>query len=174
MKKSTKVIMFTPKEIIVGAAEKAQARAQIVRETAQNIWFAGLGALSLAEDQGGKAFQALVKRGAQLDAKNRKALSAIVKDVEARVEIVKEQVTDATTGTRAKLELGAEKVGAGVENGVARVMHTLGVPTRGEIQALTKKVDALTKSVDKKATRARKATAKKVKSAATASGTPAF
>ena len=53
MKKSTKVIMFTPKEIIVGAAEKAQARAQIVRETAQNIWFAGLGALSLAEDQGG-------------------------------------------------------------------------------------------------------------------------
>jgi poly(hydroxyalkanoate) granule-associated protein len=174
MKKTTKVIKFTPKEIIVGAAQKAQDRAEIVRETAQNIWFAGLGALSLAEDQGGKAFQALVKRGAQLDAKNRKALSAIVKDVEARVEIVKEQVTDATSGTRERIELGVEKVGTGVENGVARVMHTLGVPTRGEIQALTKKVDALTKSVDKKAKSARKAAVKKVKAAATASGTPAF
>ena len=174
MKKSTKVIKFTPKEIITGAAQKAQERAEIVRETAQNIWFAGLGALSLAEDEGGKAFKALVKRGAQLDSKNRKALSAIVKDVEARVEIVKEQVTDATMGTREKLELGVEKLGAGVENGVARVMHTLGVPTRGEIQALTKKVDALTKSVDKKAKTARKATAKKVKPVATTSGTPAF
>ena len=174
MKKSTKVIKFEPKAVLASAAQKAQARAETVRETAQNIWFAGLGALSLAEDQGGKAFQALVKRGAQLDAKNRKALSAIVKDVEARVEIVKEQVTDATVGTRERIELGVEKIGSGVEGGVARVMHPLGVPTRGEIQALTKKVDALTKSVDKKATRARKATAKKVKSAATASGTPAF
>ena len=88
MKKSTKVIKFEPKAALASAAQKAQARAETVRETAQNIWFAGLGALSLAEDQGGKAFQALVKRGAQLDAKNRKALSAIVKDVEARVEIV--------------------------------------------------------------------------------------
>jgi len=167
MKKSTKVIKFTPKEIIIDAAQKAQERAETVRETAQNIWFAGLGALSLAEDRGGKAFQALVKRGESLDAKNRKALSAIVRDVEARVEIVKERVTDATTGTRERIELG-------VENGVARVMHTLGVPTRGEIQTLTKKVDALTKSVDKKAKRARTATVKKAKPVATTSGTPAF
>ena len=176
MTKSTKLTKYAPKAILANAAQRAQERAEVVRETAQNIWFAGLGALSLAEDEGGKAFRALVKRGASLDAKNRKALSAIVKDVEARVEIVREQVTDATYGTRARLERGVEKVGTGVEQGVARVMHTLGVPTRGEIQMLTKKVDALTKSVDGKAKRARKATSKRAKTVAGAapSGTPAL
>jgi poly(hydroxyalkanoate) granule-associated protein len=176
MKKNTKIVPFAPKAIIAATAQKAQERAEVVRETAQNIWFAGLGALSLAEDQGGKAFQALVKRGASLDARNRKALSAIVKDVEARVEIVRERVSDATHGTRSKFELGVERIGTGVESGVATVMHTLGVPTRSEIQTLTRKVDALTKSVEKKSKTARKAPAKRTKavSGASISGTPAF
>src|SRR5262249_19112418 len=103
-----------------------------------------------------------------------KALSAIVKDVEARVEIVKERVTERTSGTRAKLDRGVAKVGTNVEHGVARVMHTLGVPTRDEIQALTKKVDALTKSGEKKQARTPRAKKAKPAAGATASGTPAF
>jgi len=178
MKKTTKITRVTPKTIVASTKQKAQERAEVVRETAQNIWLAGLGALSLAEDEGQKAFHALVKRGTSLDTKNRKALSAMVKDVEARVEIVKEQVTDATEGTRSRIQLGVEKIGTGVEHGVASVMHTLGVPTRSEIQTLTKKVDALTKSVDKKAKTAHRAPVKKVRAKATAgattSGTPAF
>ena len=34
-----------------------------VRESTHQIWLAGLGALSLAEDEGGRLFKALVKRG---------------------------------------------------------------------------------------------------------------
>ena len=177
MSKKTSKTPFTPRAILAKTAQRAQERAEVVRETAQNIWFAGLGALTLAEDQGGKVFKALVKRGATVDAKNKKALSAIVKDVEARVEVVKESVVGATSGTVEKLQSGVEKVGAGVETGVATVMHTLGVPTRSEIQTLTKKVDALTKSVETKAKAARKAPVRKAKKAAVvaaASGTPAF
>lgn len=175
MPKKTSKTPFTPKAILAKAAERAQERAEVVRETAQNIWFAGLGALTLAEDQGGKVFKALVKRGATLDAKNKKALSAIVKDVEARVEVVKETVVGATSGTVEKLTGGVQKIGTGVESGVATVMHTLGVPTRGEIQTLTRKVDALTKSVDTKAKAARRAPVRRAKKeTAAASGTPAF
>jgi poly(hydroxyalkanoate) granule-associated protein len=149
---------FEPKAIIAKTAEKAQERAMQVQETAQNVWLAGLGALTLAEDQGGKLFKALVKKGEAIDSKNKKRFSGMVKDVEARVEVVKETVVDAASGTRAKIE-------SGLENSMASVMHTLGVPTRSEIKTLTKKVDALTQSVDKKAKRAITAGTKKVRQA---------
>lgn len=177
MKKNTKLTKYAPREILASTKQRAQERLEVVQETAQNVWLAGLGALTLAEDEGQKVFKALVKRGATMDTKNRKAFSAIVKDVEAKVEVVKESVVDATSGTVGKFSAGVEKIGSGLESGMASVMHTLGVPTRGEIQTLTRKVDALTQSVERKAKSARKAPARKAahkKNAAAASGTPAF
>jgi len=170
--KGTKVTKFAPKEILATTAEKAQHGAAVVQETAQNIFLAGLGALTLAEDEGRKVFKALVKRGSTVDTKNQKAFSSVMKDVEAKVEVVKENVVDATSGT-------VQKISSGVESGMASVMHTLGVPTRSEIQTLTRKVDALTKSVEHKAKSARKAPVRPAKKAhkahaAAASGTPAF
>src|SRR5688572_14042792 len=40
--------------------------ASTVRESAQQIWLAGLGAFSKAQEEGGKVFQALVKEGVSL------------------------------------------------------------------------------------------------------------
>lgn len=165
----SRISKFTPKAIFADAAEKVQERAERVQESAQNVWLAGLGALTLAEDESGKFFKALVKRGAALDSRNKKAFTQMVKNVEARVEVAKETVVDATSGTIGKIE-------AGLEDGMATVLHTFGVPTRNEIRSLTKKVDALTQSVEKKAKSARKATSKKVRKIASAvsSGTPSF
>lgn len=165
----TKIPKFTPKALIAGAAERVQERAERVQESAQNVWLAGLGALTLAEDEGGKLFKALVKKGAALDSKNKKVFSAMVKDVEARIEVAKETVVDATSGTIGKIE-------AGLEDGMATVLHTFGVPTRSEIQTLTRKVDALTRSVEHKAKSARKSASKKVRKITTgvSSGTPSF
>jgi poly(hydroxyalkanoate) granule-associated protein len=182
MSKKTSKTPPTPKAILAKTTQKAQKGVEVVKETTQNIFLAGLGALTLAEDEGKKVFKALVKRGTAIDAKNQKAFSSVVKEVEARVEVVKENVVDATSGTVQKIKSGVEKVGSGVESGVASVMHTFGVPTRGEIQTLTRKVDALTKSVDAKAKSARKAPVRPAKKAhkahaahaAAASGTPAF
>ena len=167
MKKTNK---FAPKAIIATTAQKAQDAAERVQDTAQNVWFAGLGALTMAEDQGGKLFKALVKKGEVVDSKNKKIFSGMVKDVEARVEVVKETVVDATSGTFNKIE-------SGLENGMAGVLHTFGVPTRSEIKTLTRKVDALTESVNKKAKTAIRHSARKVrkvKATAAASGTPSF
>lgn len=165
----TKISKYAPKAIVAGATERLQDGAEKVQETAQNVWLAGLGALTMAEGEGGKLFKALVKRGAALDTKNKKAFTAMVKDVEARVEVVKESVVGATSGTVSKIE-------SGLESGMATVLHTLGVPTRHEIQNLTRKVDALTHSVEKKAKSARKSTSKKARkiAAAVSSGAPSF
>jgi poly(hydroxyalkanoate) granule-associated protein len=149
---------FAPKAIIAKTAEMAQERATQVQETAQNVWYAGLGALALAEDRSGKLFKELVKKGEAVDLKN---YSGMVKDVEARIEFAKETVVDATSGTY-------EKISGGLENGMASVMHTFGVPTRNEIKTLTKKVDLLTQSVDKKAKKAITAGTKKVRKATAA------
>jgi poly(hydroxyalkanoate) granule-associated protein len=152
---------FTPKAIIAKTTEKAQEGVEKVQETAQNVYLAGLGALALAEDKGGKLFKELMKKGEVIDNKNKKTYSAMVKDVEAKVEVVKESVVDATSGTFGKIE-------SGIQSGMASVMHTFGVPTRNEIKTLTKKVDLLTQSVDKKSKKAISAGTKRVHKATAA------
>lgn len=166
MKKSTAI---TPKAIIATTTQKAQDAVEKVQETAQNVWFAGLGALTMAEDQGGKLFKTLVKKGEVVDSKNKKVYGSMVKDVSARIEVVKESVVDATSGTINKIE-------SGLESSMAGVLHTFGVPTRSEIKTLTRKVDALTESVNKKAKTAIRHSARKVRKvkAAAVSGTPSF
>ena len=108
--------------------------APMLKESANQIWLAGLGALSLAEDEGGKFFKALVKRGKVFES-----------DIKDRVEEVRDKL-DArkTTGeTLVKLETG-------FENSVSSVMHRLGLPTKKEIDGLSKRVDRLTKAIEAK------------------------
>ena len=40
-----------------------------LRDTAQQIWLAGLGAFALAEEEGGKLFRSLVHKGETLEQK---------------------------------------------------------------------------------------------------------
>lgn len=52
--------------------------AKTVRDSAQQIWLAGLGAFSKAQGEGTKVFDALVKEGRTIHAKTRKAAEAKV------------------------------------------------------------------------------------------------
>ena len=42
-------------------AEKSESTAQVIKESAGQIWLAGLGAFAKAQEEGGKIFEALVK-----------------------------------------------------------------------------------------------------------------
>ena len=46
--------------------------AMTVKDSAQQIWLAGLGAFSKAQEEGGKVFEALVKEGEIIQARTRK------------------------------------------------------------------------------------------------------
>lgn len=112
--------------------------AATVRESAQQIWLAGLGAYSTAQKEGYKVFKALVKEGKVIQSLTQKAAEARLKQAAARA-----------TGARRRLE----KV---LEDSVARALKRFGVPTREGVDTLSKRVVELTALVDKLTTEARR------------------
>ena len=112
-------------------------------ETAQKIWFAGLGALAVAEEEGSKLFKNLVTKGKQ---------TSEWADLPQRA--VKE--------TKGRIKTAATRIETEVDDKVQAVLHRFGVPTRTEIETLSKRVEALTRTLGKTKTTARK-TAKAAK-----------
>jgi polyhydroxyalkanoate synthesis regulator phasin len=53
----------------------------MVRDSAQRIWHAGLGAFSKTQEEGAKVFKALVKEGKSLEARTRKLAEAKVSEM---------------------------------------------------------------------------------------------
>jgi poly(hydroxyalkanoate) granule-associated protein len=118
-------------------------------EKAHQIWLAGLGAVAMAEEEGGKVFKGLVERG---------------QDLEARGKVRVEKAREAVGGVKTVAESYWEVLGRTVDEQMTSVLHRIGVPTKDEIEGLTKKVDDLTASIEKlrrnEAARARTAKAK--------------
>lgn len=102
-----------------------------IRESAQQIWLAGLGAFAKAQEEGNKVFEALVREGEAIQAKTRKVAEEKVSEMAAKA-----------TGTWDKLEQV-------FENRVAKALNSLGVPTKADIDALAKRVAQLTAEVEK-------------------------
>jgi poly(hydroxyalkanoate) granule-associated protein len=134
-------------------SEDSQLSATI-RESAQQIWLAGLGAFAKAQQEGNKVFDALIREGEVIQKKTRKVTEDKVTEMAAKA-----------TGTWDKLEQV-------FENRVARSLHSLGVPTKDDVATLSKRVAELKAAVDKlnagapKAAKPKPAAAKPVRRAA--------
>ena len=148
-----------------------------VVESARDIWLAGLGALSLAQKEGGKVldqgnkvleqgnklFDKLVEEGTKIERSTRKDVEGAVTDlrgdVESRVDSVRKQASD-----------NWDKLENVFEERVARVLGRMGVPTADDVNKLSARVQKLsdqvaaladTKSKPAAKAPARKSTAKK-------------
>jgi len=104
-----------------------------VLEAAQRIWFAGLGAMVLAQEEGsklvgntGKLFTLLVEKGQELQ----------------------EQGTTSVKGVAGTAEDAWSKIQALLDAQVTAALHRLGVPTTDEIGELTKRIEQLTASIE--------------------------
>ncbi|MCC6879204.1 MAG: phasin family protein [Rhodocyclaceae bacterium] len=115
------------KSLAGGAGDKQVA--QTVKDSAQQIWLAGLGAFVKAQAEGMKAFNTLVKEGETLQSRTSKVASAKVAEAAAKA-----------SGTWDKLEQV-------FEDRVARSLSSLGVPTKKDIETLSKRVAELTEVV---------------------------
>ena len=104
---------------------------QTLRESAQQIWMAGLSAFAKAQSGGNKVFEALMKEGETLQSRTRQAARDQVDDM-----------AEKASGTWDKLEQV-------FETRVARTLHTLGVPTHEDIDQLSRRVAELTALVDR-------------------------
>ncbi|GAB3004838.1 hypothetical protein GCM10010960_18620 [Arenimonas maotaiensis] len=124
------------------ASARAESASRNLLETAQQIWAAGVGALARAQGEGTDLFEALVKKGMSLETQTRKLATGkvgVVRDaVEDRVDDVREKAAD--TWDR------MEKV---FEDRVQRALTRLGVPTREDLGALSKRVETLTAELRK-------------------------
>ena len=103
--------------------------AATVKESAQQIWLAGLGAFAKAQEEGGKVFEALVKEGENIQFKTRKM-------TDDRIS----QVAGKAAGTWDRLEQV-------FEDRVARALGSLGVPSKQDIDNLSKRVVDLSAAV---------------------------
>jgi poly(hydroxyalkanoate) granule-associated protein len=136
------------------AASNAANKAGALVESAQQIWAAGVGALTRAQGQGGKLFENLVKEGLSIEQKTRKFATGKVDEVRDVVENKVEKVKERASDTWDKLE----KV---FEDRVSRALAKLGVPGRDEMEALVSRVEELSKAVKKLNPQAAPAAAKK-------------
>ncbi|MDO8768225.1 MAG: phasin family protein [Burkholderiaceae bacterium] len=124
-----------------GAHTGAQL-AQSVKESAQQIWLAGLGAFSKAQAEGGKVFETLVKDGLGLQRKTQAA-------AEERISEATSKMTDMASGITSKATGQWDKLENIFEDRVAKALNKLGVPSAKDVQALTQRVDELSKKIQK-------------------------
>ena len=114
--------------------------ANAVRNSAQQIWQAGLGAFAKAQEEGGRVFSKLVKEGTDLQKRTRSLAEGKVSDVRDTVSGLAEGVTGKAAGSWDKLEQVFEER-------VARALGSIGVPTQKEIEAMNQRIEQLSKAV---------------------------
>jgi poly(hydroxyalkanoate) granule-associated protein len=135
------------------AAKKNSKKTQalpMLKESAHEIWLAGLGAFALAGEEGGKLFGQLVKKGEGLEKMNKARINNLVHRAGDLQGDAKNAVAKITTP---------------IEAGMTNAMHRLGVPTRKEIATLTKRVEELTRVVAKSKTKGGRKARRPAKSA---------
>jgi poly(hydroxyalkanoate) granule-associated protein len=113
------------------------------RKYTQQIWLAGLGAFSRAEEEGSRLFDSLVKVGEELESKTTDLADSTVEAVEE----VREKVTERVTDTRTRVERALDER---VSQTVARIglaSHREVIQLSDLIAQLTDRVAQLTEEV---------------------------
>lgn len=114
----------------------------LVKESAQQIWLAGLGAFSKAQAEGGKVFEALVREGVNLQRKTQTVAEEKLGEATSRMAGMATDISSKASGQWDKLE--------GIfEERVNRALNKLGVPSAKDVELLVQRIDALQRSVDR-------------------------
>ena len=131
-----------------------------VKESAQQIWLAGMGAFARAQAEGTKMFESLVKDGATLQKKTTSVAEEKIGEVTSRMSSMAGEV-------QAKAGQHWDKLEGIFEERTAKAMKKLGVPSAKDVDALTARIDALNAKVNAmgKTASAKKAAAKPVANA---------
>jgi poly(hydroxyalkanoate) granule-associated protein len=128
-----------------GSATKSSSQAAsplsgAIKDSAQQIWLAGLGAFSKAQEEGGKAFDTLVKEGLSIQRKTQAVAEERISEATSRVTNMATDISSKAAGKWDKLENI-------FEDRVATALNKLGVPSARDVESLIERIDALTKQV---------------------------
>jgi poly(hydroxyalkanoate) granule-associated protein len=107
-----------------------------IKDSAQQIWLAGLGAFAKMQQEGSKAFEALVKDGAGMQKKTQAAAEETLAQAQQRMSGFASEFGTKAAGQWGKLENIFEER-------VARALEKLGMPSAADMAALQARVEAL-------------------------------
>ena len=123
-------------------ADAAKDAAQGVLNSPHQIWLAGLGAFSRAQQEGTKLFETLVKQGEQLQDRTKQVATETAAAARGAATARAKEMQQMAGGTWDKLEQV-------FEDRVARALSKLGVYTQNDVQRLAVRVDELADAVNK-------------------------
>ena len=118
-----------------------------VKESAQQIWLAGLGAFSKAQEGGGKVFEALMKEGLSIQRKTQVV-------AEEKISEATSKMANMASGIQSKAGHQWDKLENIFEDRVAKALNKLGVPSAKDVDALIARIDELNKNVQKMSSKA--------------------
>jgi poly(hydroxyalkanoate) granule-associated protein len=113
-----------------------------VKDSAQQIWLAGLGAFAKAQEERGKVFEALVKEGLSIQRKTQTVAEEKITEATAKLATMATGINSKATGQWDKLE--------GIfEDRVAKALGKLGIPSAKDVAALNARIAELEKQLGK-------------------------
>lgn len=108
------------------AQESSKKMQDDLRNSAHQVWLAGLGALASAGEEGEKLFKRLVERGETLETEGQEKVN---------------QAQTVISSAWSDLE-------SGLDQRITSVLQQVGVPSRDEIQQLTRRVEELNSKIE--------------------------
>ena len=118
-----------------------------VKDSAQQIWQAGLGAFTRAQAEGSKAFESLVKEGVSIQRKTQAAAEEKISEATSKMTNMATDISSKASGQWDKLENIFEER-------VAKALNKLGVPSAKDVNALISRIEELNKAVQQLSTKA--------------------
>jgi len=112
----------------------------VVKDGAQQILSAGLGAITKAQEEGTRVIETLVKEGQDIQERS-------VKFADQKMVEVTDKVSKLAGSVSTKATQHWDKLEQVFEERVARALSRLGVPTHKDIQQLADRIEALSEAV---------------------------
>ena len=140
-----------------GAGTSAPNFNGTVRESAQQIWLAGLGAFAKAQEEGSKVFDSLVKEGVSMQRKTQTAAGEKLSEATSRISTMASDLSSRASGQWDKLETI-------FEGRVSKALDKLGVPKAEDMKMLSARIEELNRhlsTLTPKSAAARSAAAKR-------------
>jgi poly(hydroxyalkanoate) granule-associated protein len=125
---------------------KTRATGATTADAVHQIWLAGMGGLARAQKEGPKAFEKLIKDGVEFIEYGKSAAGQLFGEALASAQATVGARVAATRETATETWREVEKL---FQDRVEKVLHQSGIPTSGEIRALTKRIDRLSAHVEK-------------------------
>lgn len=136
------------------SANPASALGGTVKDSAQQIFQAGLGAFAKAQLEGAKALETLVKDSASIQRKTKAAAEEKLSEATSKMTHMANDISKQASGQWDKLENIFEER-------VAKALKKLGVPSAKDVAVLVDRIEALNKAVLSLSTQAATAAAPK-------------